>query len=267
MGQHSATGSIPNEETLKSKGVGENVAPSSNTESLAGGFCALATGVSQPIAAIIQQTVGALNSLQGIVDGIVYAPARGLAYLQQRILSGEILNDVTLKIVYSIGNILKSMAKSLATQVAFNAFSRLASNIGDKISNAFQRVNAGLGTLKNRIVEAGQFITDKLVKAESALVTGVYALANVPLLAVNAVGNALGGEVGDALMEASFNGYLDLTQKFFGAGGIAQSVRLLTTEALSPLRLGRQFVETTQEQAAAANNPNAQQKTQVRPST
>jgi len=188
--------------------VTQAINPASVTTKDVGPFCTLATGISQPIASSIQSTINTLNTIQGAVDTIVYAPAAGIQNLQQRILSGEILNNVTLKIAFSIQNIVTNLAKNVATYAVTNALGELASDVRSQTEGVIGQVNTGLTNVVNQVNNVTGNI-NRLVEAGNAqLVAGVVKLSNFTDGAiqgtigntgtvVNDITKIVGGAVGD----------------------------------------------------------------------
>lgn len=190
-----ASSTIPNKKTLTGGGVGQNVAPTNSNPALsgAGSFCQLATGISAPIAETIQSTIASLNSLQGTIDGIVYAPAVGLNELQRKIASGELLNNVTLKIQLAVGQILKNAATSLATSAVTSAVTTLANDALKGASNAITSIKSPLGNITNKIGDAAGGVSRQLDQAAGQLAAGVYSIAKVPGNLITQAGVNIGG--------------------------------------------------------------------------
>lgn len=195
------SGNIPNNNTLTAGGAGQNIAPTNANPSLekAGPFCQIATGISSPIAETIQSTIASLNSLQGAVDSIVYAPAVGLAELQRKILSGEILNNVTLQIQFSVGQILKNAATSLATSIVTSSVGQLADKAISQTSKAVQNITSPITDLKNTVVDGVKGVSTQIEKATAQLGAGVFKIASVPGSLITSAGGGVGGQVGGVL--------------------------------------------------------------------
>lgn len=191
------SGSFPNKETLEKSKSAQNVKkPGANSATAsAGAFCNLATNISAPIVEAINGTIAALNSVQGAIDSILYAPARGILELQRKIASGEILNDITKQITYSIGQIIKNAAKSLANAVVTSAVGRLADKVTTYISTQVGRITRTTDALRNSIVKGSQFVRDKVLQAEASIAYGVYRMAALPGDAILAAGNATGSSL------------------------------------------------------------------------
>ena len=248
-----ATGSIPDTKTKEGSGVGENL--DSNTSanpalSDVGAFCKLAIGVSAPIASAIDNVVKSLTSLQGAVDNILYLPARGLAELQRKILSGEILNDFTLKIVYSLSKLILNAVKNLGQQIAIQQLSQLASKIGNKLTNTISNLNTGIEKVQNRIVGLAKYAEEKLVKGEVALATGVYKLASLPGYAIQVAGRELGygSTLGNALMDLGFNLNVGLATSIATGFGDLISVTKGVLAPLTTLQLPKVVISKAAEQ-------------------
>jgi len=195
------SGSIPTDKTLAGKGVGPNMAPTNSNPALSGvgPFCQLATGVSAPIAETIQNTITSLNSLQGAIDGIIYSPAVGINELQRKIASGEILNNITLKIQFAIGQILRNAATSLATSAVTSAVTTLANDAFRGISNAIGDITSPLKDVKNVVTDSINGVTRLIDQANAQLVAGVYRAAEIPGYLLAQAGSNVGGAVGGAL--------------------------------------------------------------------
>lgn len=173
-----ASSNIPETNLPQIEVIAEAINPSSVTTNGVGPFCTLATGISQPIASSIQSTINTLNSIQGAVDAVVYAPARGLQNLQQRILSGEILNDVTLKIAFSLQSIITNAAKSIATAAVSNALGDLANKVGARVDGVIGDTNNALTQAANQINEVTGNVNRLIEAGNAQLVAGVYKIAN-----------------------------------------------------------------------------------------
>lgn len=196
------SGNIPTDETLTGGGAGQNVAPTNSNPALsgAGSFCQLATGISAPIAETIQNTINSLNSLQGAVDGIIYSPAVGINELQRKIASGEILNNITLKIQLAIGQILKNAATSLATSAVTSAVQTLANDALRGVSNAIGDITSPLKDIKNVVTDSVTGVTRVIDQANAQLAAAAYQVADVPGYLLIQAGANVGGAVGDAFI-------------------------------------------------------------------
>jgi hypothetical protein len=246
-----ASGSIPKEKTLTGDGAGQNVAPTNSNPALSGvgPLCQLATGVSAPIAETIQNTIASLNSLQGTIDGIIYSPAVGINELQRKIVSGEILNNVTLKIQFAIGNILKNAAMSLATNAVTSAVTNLAGDLAKGVSNAIGDISSPLKDVKNLITDTVTGATRKLDLATAQLAAGVYKIASVPGYLITQAGGAVGGAVGGA-----FNTIGNDVNKILGDAvkslenigyGVTKTVNAAVTQQVPRIRINPPTDSTT----------------------
>ena len=158
-----------------------NLSPSNNPAAQSvGPFCQLAQGISAPISELIQSTYGALNSLQGAVNSLIYAPARGLTILQNRILSGEIVNSKTLNTVFSIVNAIKNAGAALATAVISNTLSRLADKAKSLFSNVVKGVSSALSPALQKVGNAFNGLNKLFTNADAAINRATSQLASIP---------------------------------------------------------------------------------------
>jgi len=241
------SGSYPNPKTLQNNGVGQNVAPTAANPALsgAGSFCQLATGISAPIAETIQNTINSLNSLQGAVDGIIYSPAVGINELQRKIASGEILNNITLKIQLSIGRILRNAATSLATSAVTSAVQTLANDALRGVSNAIGDITSPLKDIKNVVTDSVNGVTRVIDQANAQLAAGVYKAAEIPGYLLTQAGASVGGAVGGALSTTG----AEATKLLSGAVNTASTALFGVTKAIG----------------SAVNNPNLYSLPQINP--
>lgn len=216
-----ASSNIPSSETLNGGGVGQNIAPinSNPAANKSGPLCQLATGVSSPIAETIQSTIATLNSLQGAVDSIVYAPAVGLNELQRKIASGEMLNDVTLKIQFSIGQLLKNAATSLATAAVTSSVGTLADKALKSTTTAVNNITTPLNNLKNTVTNTVNNVNRQVQLASAQLAAGVYKIASIPGSVITQTGAGIGGAVGGALKQTG----IDINKILAGTISTAQT--------------------------------------------
>ena len=167
-----------------------------NNPSIPGPFCNLATGVNSAIQESIFSTINALNSVQDSVENLLYAPSRGLTELQNRILSGEILNDLTKEIAFNLSKLISNSVKTVATNVAVSFASSQAGKVLKSAQTAVGNIADNGNKVANAITNVANQGSRTIQAVNKSIAAGVGRLAALPAGAIENVGNSLGGAIG-----------------------------------------------------------------------
>lgn len=173
-----SSATIPDDETLKKSGAAQNIKPELQNPAAnsVGPFCQLATGITAPISDLITSVYSSLQSLEGAINTLIYAPARGIQLLQARILSGELLNNLTANLQASLSRIIKNTAKAIAKATLSNLVGRLATSAKNIFGNVIGRVKTSLTTVFGKVTKVLNGVNQKLTNMERSMAASVLEL-------------------------------------------------------------------------------------------